>query len=207
MAAGAAPAAYHGAISVVRGAMATPEGNLPGFGNPPTVAAQYARLVERLLEYCEMGLAGLTPEELNDTHGGRTNSIGFDIWHVVRTTDNIIHFVFEREQPVWLQGGFDQQWDLPRVNQGTGMAPEEAYALRFPPSEEFVEYVRAVKAAVVPRIAAMSEEYLASPVRIWPWGVVPRMEAIGHGLIGHGNGHLGRVCLARTLLGKTGLPF
>ncbi|MCS7293857.1 MAG: DinB family protein [Chloroflexota bacterium] len=183
------------------------EGNLPGFGNPPTVAAQYSRLVERLLDYCEMGLAGLSPEELNDTHGGRTNSIGFDIWHVVRMADNIIHFAFEREQPVWLRGGFDVRWGLPRVNQGTGMPPEEAYALRFPPAEEFAEYVRAVKEAIVPRIAGMSDEELAAPVRIWPWGVVPRMEAIGHGLIGHGNGHLGRVCLARTLMGKSGLPF
>ncbi len=187
--------------------MSQPEGNLPGFGNPPTIPAQFSRLVERLLEYCELGLEDLSLEEFNHTHGGRTNSIAFDIWHVVRTTDNIIHFAFEREQPVWLQRGFDERWGLPRVNQGTGMPPEEAYALRFPPPEEFAEYVQAVKEAVVPRIAAMSDEYLASPVRIWPWGVVPRMEAIGHGLIGHGNGHLGRVCLARTLMGKRGLPF
>ena len=33
------------------------------------------------------------------------------------------------------------------------------------------------------------------------------MEAIGHGLIGHGNGHLGRASYARTLFGKEGLPY
>jgi hypothetical protein len=33
------------------------------------------------------------------------------------------------------------------------------------------------------------------------------MEAILHGLIGHGNGHLGRASLARTLYGLEGLPF
>jgi hypothetical protein len=42
---------------------------------------------------------------------------------------------------------------------------------------------------------------------IRPWGEVPRMEAIGHGLIGHGNGHLGRVSYARTLFGLKGLGF
>jgi hypothetical protein len=61
--------------------------------------------------------------------------------------------------------------------------------------------------AVVPRIRAMSLDYLATPQFIRPWGDVPRMEAIGHGLIGHGNGHLGRASLARNLFGLKGLPF
>ena len=33
------------------------------------------------------------------------------------------------------------------------------------------------------------------------------MEAILLGLIGHGNGHLGRASLARNLYGLDGLPF
>src|SRR5688572_16028620 len=81
--------------------------NLPGMGNPPTMPAQYAVLVDRVLLYSSRAVDGLTVEQLCDTHGGVTNSIGWDVWHVVRTIDNIIHFVFEREQPVWLQQGFD----------------------------------------------------------------------------------------------------
>ncbi|GAB4322047.1 MAG: hypothetical protein Kow0010_02620 [Dehalococcoidia bacterium] len=181
--------------------------NLPGFGVEPTVPAQYARLVERVLDYCSMALDGLTVGQLNDTRGGLTNSIGFDVWHVARTVDNIIHFVFEREQPVWLREGFHEQWGLPKVDQGTGMDPASAYALRFPEPTEFDRYVVAVKEAVVPRIAAMSDAYLAETLFIRPWGEVPRMEAIGHGLIGHGNGHLGRASYARTLFGLPGLPY
>jgi len=30
------------------------------------------------------------------THGRRAKSVGFDVWHVVRTADHVIHFVFER---------------------------------------------------------------------------------------------------------------
>jgi len=130
-----------------------------------------------------------------------------DVWHVVRTADNIIHFVFEREQPVWLQQRFDERWNLPRVIQGTGQPSEDAFALRFPEPEEFKRYIRAVAAAAPPRIASMSEAYLAEPVTIKPWGEVRRSEAIGWGLIAHGNGHLGRVGLARTLWGLPGLPF
>ena len=154
-----------------------------------------------------MAANGLTVEQLCDTRGAATNSIGWDIWHVVRTIDNIVHFVFEREQPVWLRQSFDQRWELPKVDQGTGQDPDDAYSLRFPAPEEFNRYTRAVSEAVVPRIAAMSMEYLATPQFIRPWGEIPRMEAIGHGLIGHGNGHLGRVSLSRTLYGLKGLPY
>lgn len=181
--------------------------NLPGMGNPATMSAQFSTLVGRVLQYSELALEGLTVEQLCDTRGGITNSIGWDTWHVVRTIDNIVHFVFEREQPIWLQQSFHQRWGLPRVDQGTGQDPGDAYSLRFPPPEEFNRYTRAVADVVVPRIAAMSMDYLATPQFIRPWGEIPRMEAIGHGLIGHGNGHLGRVSLARALNGMKGLPY
>ncbi len=181
--------------------------NLPGMGNPPTMPAQYATLVERVLIYSSRAVDGLTAEQLCDTHGGVTNSIGWDVWHVVRTIDNIIHFVFEREPPVWLRDSYDTKWGLPRVDQGTGQDPDDAYSLRFPEAAEFDAYTRAVQAAVVPRVAAMTDEYLSQVLYIRPWGEIPRMEAIGHGLIGHGNGHLGRTSLARTLLGLPGLGF
>ncbi len=185
----------------------TRPGNLPGMGVDATLQAQYSRLVERVLDYCRRGVADLTIEELNDTQGRRSNSIGFDVWHVQRTIDNIIHFAFEREQPVWLTQGFDEAWDLPRVEQGTNLTPDEAYDLRFPAAEEFDRYGDALRETVVPRIAGMSDEYLATFQLFRPWGEISRMEAIGHGLIGHANGHLGRVTFARDLLGKQGLPF
>lgn len=181
--------------------------NLPGMGNPPDSAAQQSVLVGRVLQYCDLAVDGLTAEQLSDTRGGLTNSPGFDVWHVIRTIDNIIHFVFERETPVWLQHNFHEAWGLPKVDQGTGMNPAEAYGLRFPGPDEFNRYGSLVRDAVVPRIAAMSDAYLAEVMTIRPWGEVPRVEAIGHGLIGHGNGHLGRVSYARNLLGLPGLPY
>jgi hypothetical protein len=181
--------------------------NLPGMGNPATMPDQYAALIGRVLQYSEMAVDGLTVEQICDTRGGVTNSIGWDVWHVVRTIDNIVHFVFEREQPVWLRDGFDERWGLPRVDQGTGQDPNDAYSMRFPEPEEFNSYTKAVAAAVVPRIAGMSMEYLSTVQFIRPWGDVPRMEAIGHGLIGHGNGHLGRASMGRALYGLKGLPY
>ncbi|MBE0608180.1 MAG: DinB family protein [Dehalococcoidia bacterium] len=181
--------------------------NLPGMGNPPTLQAQLSTVTGRVLQYSLRATDGLTVEQLCDTRGGVTNSIGWDVWHVVRTIDNIIHFVFDRDQPVWLRHSFHERWSLPRVDQGTGQDPNDAYSMRFPPPEEFNTYTRAVLDAVVPRIANMGDAYLAEVQAIRPWGPIPRMEAILHGLIGHGNGHLGRASYARTLFGLEGLPY
>jgi hypothetical protein len=170
-------------------------------------AAQNALFVSRLLSTCDRAVRDLSSDELHDTMGGRVNSIGFDVWHVVRTVDNVIHFVFEREQPVWTSQGVFEKWGLPRVDQGTGMEKDAAFNLRFPDATEFQRYIQMVAAAAVPRIAAMSEEYLSANTRIAPWGEIPRMEAIGQVIISHGNGHLGRADLARSLLGKPGLGY
>ena len=61
------------------------------------MAAQYSSLIGRLLDYCEAGLEGLTDEQISDTHKETTNSVGFDVWHVVRTVDNIV-FLFLKER-------------------------------------------------------------------------------------------------------------
>jgi hypothetical protein len=173
---------------------------------PETIAASLlAGQIDRLLNACGEAVEGLSLIEVRDSHGDRTNPAGFDVWHVARTVDNVIHFVFERERPVWLTEGFYEAWGLPRVEQGTGMAAEAAYALPYPEAAELRRYAEAVRAAVVPRIAAMTDAYLAEEKRILPWGELPRFQTIVQVLIGHGNGHLGRVELARALWGKSGL--
>ena len=98
--------------------MTTP-GNLPGMGVDATVQAQYAQLVGRVLDYCKLAVADLTLEEFCDTQGRRTNSIAFDVWHVQRTIDNIIHFAFDRERPVWLVQGSMRRGGCP----GSSRAP------------------------------------------------------------------------------------
>lgn len=171
----------------------------------PQIAAQLALHVQRLLDNCVRSVADLTVEELNRQPSARAHSIGWDIWHVVRTADNVVCFVFDREQPVWLRDGFDARFGLPKVAQGTGMTDEEARALRFPPPADLVAYIEAVRDHLVPKIAAMSEEYLATTTMLRPWGDQSRMEHILQVLVAHGNGHLGRCSLARALLGKDDL--
>lgn len=152
-------------------------------------------------------IEGLTPQELHFRAHADTNSVGFNAWHVMRTADNIVHFVLLHERPVWLQQALDEAWELPRNAQGTEMAPEEAHALRFPDAAALAQYGRDVAAAVVPRIEAMSDEFLVQTTRLQPFGEVTKLQAIGRSVLTHGHDHLGQIDLARTLLGRPSLRF
>ena len=164
-----------------------------------------ANCVQVVIDQTTRGLRDLDQEELHFRPGENCNSIAFDAWHIARTADNLVHFAFEREKPVWLQQGLDEAWGLPKVNQGTGMAPTDAYALRFPEPPALTQYCNDVAAAIVPRIEQMTDEYLLTPIVIKPNGELPRYQIIGQVIVNHGNNHIGQINLALTLLGKSGL--
>lgn len=169
------------------------------------LAEQLALHLDRLLENCRRSVEDLTIEELNRQPSERAHSIGFDVWHVVRTVDNVVFFVFHRERPVWLRDGYVERFGLPKVAQGTGMTDEEARALRFPAPAEFIEYIEAVREAAVARLGAMTTDGLAEVTTVNPWGERSKAEHALQVLIAHGNGHIGRCSLARALLGKDDL--
>lgn len=169
-------------------------------------AALYALYTDRAFNNAIRTVEDLSPEEMNALVHPGGNSIAWDVWHLVRTIDNIVFFAFDRTPPVWLQGEFDTKFGLPRVAQGTGMATDEAQALRFPEAAVFLEYVRAAQTAVVERIRGMSEEYLAEAVLIRPWGEVARTQHLLQILV-HANGHLGQGSMARALIGHEALGY
>ena len=169
-----------------------------------------ARYVERMLaggDGLAAALEDLTLEEVHYRPAEGANTIGWDAWHVARTADNVVHFVFLREPPVWRQQRLDEAWSLPRNIQGTGMDAAEAQALRFPEPRLLARYVRDVSNAIVPRIEAMHAAYLADEVDLQPLGRMSRLDALGRSVLTHGYSHLGHINLARTLLGKSGLGF
>jgi hypothetical protein len=169
-----------------------------------------AQSVDELLTGSEGIVAAiddLTPEQLHFRPHEDTNSVAFNAWHVIRTADNIVHFVLLRERPVWLQQGLDEAWGLPRNAQGTEMSPDEAHALRFPDAAALAQYGRDVAAAVAPRIEALSDDVLAETTKLRPFGEVTKLQAVGRSVLTHGHDHLGQIDLARTLLGLPSLRF
>jgi uncharacterized damage-inducible protein DinB len=164
-----------------------------------------AHYVGDLLERTAASVEGLSEEVLHFRPEGPCNSIGFDAWHIARTADNLIHFAFHRELPVWLQQELHEAWGLPKADQGTGMTPEEAYALRFPAAELLAKYTRDVSEAIVPRIRGFSDEFMRERMDIRPNGNLARWEIIGQVIINHGNNHFGMINMALTQAGEPGL--
>jgi hypothetical protein len=167
------------------------------------LATNIERLLSGLARLCE----DLTEEQVHLRTHDNTNSIGFDIWHVARTADNLVNFAFERKPPVWMAQNLFEAWGLPRVAQGTGMAPDEAHALHFPEGAKIAQYCRDVSASIVPQVRAMSDEYLEQTMTIQPQGEMRKAEIINQVIINHGNNHLGAANVGVTALGKPGIGF
>lgn len=175
--------------------------------DPINVAALLARFSGSLLESAARSIEDFSQDEVHFQVHPDTNSAGFEVWHIARTADNLIHFAFEREQPVWLQQGLNESWGLPKADQGTGMDADEAHGLHFPAGDALAKYCRDVATAIRPKIEAMSDDYLQSSITIKPQGEMARYLIIAQVIISHGNNHLGQVNLARTMQGKDGLGF
>ncbi|MEI6664828.1 MAG: DinB family protein [Chloroflexota bacterium] len=147
-------------------------------------------------------ISDLTHEELHFRASPGANSIGFEAWHVFRTVDNIIRYVFLRESTVWIEQGLDVAWGLPKAAQGTTAEAEETQAMRFPEPALLAQYGRDVAGAVLPAVAAMDDAFLQELITIRPFGEMTRLASIGTNLIAHGNQHLGSITMAREILGK-----
>lgn len=164
--------------------------------------------LEQLHSWWDDAVADLTAEQLQFVPGGKGNHIGFITWHVVRTEDNLVQFIFQNRTPtVWLQGGYDERFGLHRTAQGTGMTPEDAGNLRLPPMEGWMEYQRAVWAATMRWLEGLDDQALRRSVRIMPFGDVTVGMGLRQVIINHGFMHLGEVHHLRTLQGLKTTPF
>lgn len=171
-----------------------------------SVASYHIYFTEESLNQVADSIEALNDDELHFRLHPTSNTIAWDAWHIFRTVDNLVHFVFERDEPVWIQQELWKRWNLPKVDQGTAQTPEEAWAMRFPPGPELADYGRDVLAAVMPRLAAMSDEYLQARHQVFPWGNVTRLFVLGK-VVTHSSKHLGYIAGAIGVLGKQGPSF
>ncbi|MXZ46974.1 MAG: DinB family protein [Chloroflexi bacterium] len=171
------------------------------------LAAEYSRMVGRLLNEITHSLGDLTLDELHALPMEDGTSIGFNAWHVLRSADNIVQFVFHREPPVWRQQGLAEAWDFPRNEQGTGMDLAFVQAMRFPDVESLERYCRDTTEAVVAKIETMDDDAFAEAVSARIEGQMLELKRggmLGQVVVSHGNQHLGYIHILRQLLGKGG---
>ena len=160
--------------------------------------------IEQMNEWMDAALDGLTPEQVNHLPKGKTTSIGFNAWHVFRTQDNIVNFVFQRKSPIWMEQGYLEKTGLPKVEQGTGMDMEVARSLRFEDVALLREYGRKAGDACVEYLKGVDLDSLNEVQMIKPLGEMPRWKVFRQVCMTHGFMHLGEV---NAVKGQLGLGF
>jgi hypothetical protein len=155
----------------------------------------------------DKAVADMTVEQLN-WRPERGLSAFFSLWHYVRTEDNIVNFVAQGRNTVWLEGGYDQRLGLPRTSQGTGMTPEEAAAVVLRDLDAWRAYQRATWEATHAFVAGLDAAELESrAVTIKPLGAMPLWNALWGVCLSHGYRHVGEIEYVRGLLGLGGLTI
>ncbi len=150
-------------------------------------------------------LSDLTAEQFYFQPSADTNHIAFTAWHWVRTEDNVVNFVLQRQPTAWLEHGLDTKWELPKAAQGTGMPRAEAHAMRLPSVGEFVEYAQKVWSATDRYLESVTADDLGRITKVMPFGEIPALQALGQTLVAHGNQHLGEIWLIREMQGLPGI--
>jgi len=160
--------------------------------------------IEQLHDWFDDALKDLSTEQVNWLADGKTLSCGFQAWHIFRTSDNITNFVFQRKQPIWLEGGYCDRFGLPKVEQGTGMGLEDARGLKISDPSLLREYGRKVGEAVIGYLRTVPNETLMEVQQIRPLGEMPKWRVFRQVMMTHGFMHLGEI---NTLKGMMGLSF
>jgi hypothetical protein len=160
--------------------------------------------LRRLHGMLDAMLTDITEAQLHAVPGGHpeANTIAWQLFHVVRTEDNVVRFVLQnRRSPVWTEGGYAEKLGLPPVAQGTGMPAAEAQALRIRDLALFREYMQKVWASTDELFAKAGPGFFDQTVTIKPLGQMPAVRALGQVCLGHGMLHAGQMELARALVG------
>ena len=158
--------------------------------------------ITQLSDWLDDGLDGLSVDQVNWLPDGKTTSIGFSAWHITRTSDNIVNFVFQNRKPtIWVEQGYAEKLGLHKAEQGTGMALETARTIQINDVGLLREYNRAVKGAVVDFLKTTPMEALDEIQMIKPLGEMSKLRVVRQVMMTHGFMHLGEINLIRGILG------
>jgi len=168
-------------------------------------AVDYIRAeLRRYHAMLDRSLEDITDAQVHATPGGnpQVNTIAWNLFHIVRTEDNIVRFVLQdRRSPVWTEGGYGEKLGLPPVAQGTGMTSEDAQALRIKDLALWKEYQQNVWASTEELFDKATPEFWDTVVNVRFVGEMPKWRAVAQICLSHGLLHAGQIETARTLVG------
>lgn len=160
--------------------------------------------IKQMNEWMDEAIRGLSTEQVNFLPAGKTVSIGFNAWHIARTQDNITNFVFKRQNPIWIEGGYFERMALPKVDQGTGMGLDDARGVHISDLGLLREYSAAVSKDCLEFVKTVPLTTLEEVQMIKPLGEMAKWQVFRQVVMTHGFMHLGEV---NAIKGQLGLQF
>lgn len=160
--------------------------------------------LNRLHETFELCVRDLDDAQLHTVPAShpKLNTIAFEFWHYVRTEDNLVnHFLRGRQPTVWASGEWHDRFGHSKNRQGTGMATEDAQALRIADMPAFLDYAAQVWANTDAYLDELSEDRLLEPITIPPLGELTYGTTLMRPMLTHGFTHVGQIETMRVLLG------
>jgi hypothetical protein len=183
----------------------TGEGWLMSSMTPHGILRESMQSMHSLLD---KAVGDMTAEHFNFRPQEGGVSAFFSLWHYVRTEDNIVNYVTQGKPTVWLEGGYNERFGLPRNSQGTGMTEEEANAVQIRDVAGWLEYQQKVWQATDDYLAGMSpEEFETRKVTIKPLGEMSLWNGIYGVCLSHGYRHVGEIEYVRGVQGLGGLTI
>ena len=145
-------------------------------------------------------LDGLSLEEVTWMPTEEANSIGFNLWHMIRAEDTWLSGFAQGLPHIFERNGWDRRWNQVDAGTGWGYGREELAAFVTPPVEEIWEYGREVRAQTLEYMAGLRADELSNTS---PWAT-PFQEGYTLGrMFGHIlcelSQHLGHICYLRGL--------
>ena len=148
----------------------------------------------------DQAVSSLDHDQLHWVPKDNCNHIAFNLWHYVRTEDNLIRFVLQDRRPtVWLQEGWNEIFKLDRISQGTGMDIEEANDLTINSLQEFLKYMSAVWNSSKDYLANLDTGDLGKKFIVRPMGERSASQVLTENLLTHGFTHLGEISMLKRL--------
>lgn len=154
----------------------------------------------RLHSELEEAVSSLNHDQLHWVPKENCNHIAFNLWHYVRTEDNLVRFVLQdRRTTVWLEEGWDDTFKLDRVSQGTGMDTKDANDLTINSLQEFLKYMSAVWTSSKDYLGNVNALDLERKFLVRPMGERPASQVLIENILTHGFTHLGEIWILKRL--------
>ncbi len=156
----------------------------------------------------DKAVEGMTADHFNFRPQEGGVSAFFSLWHYVRTEDNIVNWVVQRQPTVWMNGGYPETFALHPTSQGTGMTEAQANAVQVHDVGRWHEYQQKVWQSTDAYLAAMSPaEFDSRRVTIKPLPEMTLWDGLFGVCLSHGYRHVGEIEYVRGVQGLGGLTI